>query len=59
MPKATPMGLDDRPADRQPHSHSSGFVVKKGIENGVHLRRVEPVPVSATAIKDITRLRPS
>ena len=42
------MGFDDRPADRQPHSHSFRLGCEEWIEDTVDLRWIEP----RTCIRD-------
>jgi hypothetical protein len=36
-PQPAPMGTDDGPADRQPHSHAGGFRGVEGIENAIEI----------------------
>jgi len=50
-PQPAPMGVDDRPANRQPHPRSAGLCGVKGIENAIELFRIVPGPESCTATR--------
>src|SRR6266850_26872 len=41
-PEPSPMRLDDRTADRQPHAHAAGLGGEEGAEQLVHAVRIDP-----------------
>jgi len=43
------MGLDDRPADRQPDAHAVGLRREEGVEDAIGSGRIQPHAVSSTA----------
>src|SRR6516162_9897114 len=43
-PQPAPVGVDDRPADRQPHSSSAGFSRVEGLENALAMSRIKARP---------------
>src|SRR6516162_2338375 len=43
-PQPAPMGVDDRPADRQPHPHAAGFRGVECLENALQMRRIDARP---------------
>ena len=46
------MGLDDRPANRQPHPHAAGLRGVKRIEHALEMRRIDAWPGIAHCHKD-------
>ena len=53
-PQPAPMGLDDRPANRQPHPHAAGLRGVKCIEHALEMRRIDARP-SRTATRTPVR----
>jgi|GEM_PF-4391439 hypothetical protein len=51
-PQPAPMGVDDRPANRQPHPHAAGLRGVKCIEHALEMRRIEARPGIAYYHKD-------
>src|SRR6266581_4451279 len=51
-PQPARMGIDDRPTDRQSHSHSAGFRGVKCIEHALEMRRIDARPGIAHCHKD-------
>src|SRR5262250_2317544 len=51
-PQPAPMGVDDRPADRQPHPHAAGFRRVECLENALQMRRVDTRPGIAHCHED-------
>src|ERR1700752_545210 len=51
-PQPAPMSVDDRPANRQPHSHAAGLRGVKSIEHALEMRRIEARPGIAHCHKD-------
>src|ERR1700730_13757860 len=47
-PQATPMGFDDRAANREPHPHSFELRCEEGVKYAVHLPWIEP----STRVRD-------
>ena len=43
-PQPAPMGVDDRPANRQPHPRAAGLRGVKCIEHALEMRRIEARP---------------
>jgi hypothetical protein len=41
-PQPAPVGIDDRPADRQPHTHAAGFGGEEGVEQPVRILGGDP-----------------
>ena len=50
------MGVDDRAADRQPHTHAAGFRREEGFEQAVHHFRREARTGSSTVISTVPGL---
>jgi hypothetical protein len=50
-PQVATMRFDDRSADRKPHAKGIGFVREEGLEDALREGRIEPGPVSATALR--------
>jgi hypothetical protein len=46
------MGIDDGPADRQPHSHSAGLRGVESLENALDMLRIDARPGIANRDKD-------
>ena len=46
------MGIDDRPADRQPHPHSAGFRGVESLENALEMFRINTRPRIAHCHED-------
>src|SRR5215472_1966095 len=40
-PQSAAMGVDDRPADRQPHPHTAGLRGVECLENALQMRRID------------------
>ena len=55
-PQPAPMGIDDGPADRQPHAHAAGFGGVEGLENTIEMFRIDPWPGIAHRHEDAVRL---
>ena len=53
-PQPAPMGVDDRPADRQPHPHSAGLRGVESLENALEMSGSMPGPESHTATRTPT-----
>src|SRR6478752_3440071 len=51
-PQPPPMGVDDRPANRQPHPHAAGLRGVKCIEHTLEMRRIDAWPGIAHSHKD-------
>src|ERR1700751_4523912 len=51
-PQPAAMGVDDRPANRQPHSHAAGLRGVKCIEHALEMRPIEARPGIAHCHKD-------
>src|SRR6476619_8129073 len=51
-PQPAPMGVNDRPANRQPHPHAAGLRGVKCIEHALEMRRIEARPGIADRHKD-------
>src|SRR5258705_6911996 len=51
-PQPAPMGVDDRPANRQAHPHAAGLRGVKCIEHALEMRRIEARPGIAHYHKD-------
>src|SRR5215469_8533922 len=51
-PQPAPMGVDDRPADRQPHPHAAGFRGVECLENALEMRRIDTRPGIAHCHED-------
>src|SRR6185503_5296302 len=51
-PQPAPMGVDDRPANRQPHPHAAGLRGVKCIEHALEMRRIDARPGIAHCHKD-------
>ena len=43
-PQPTPVGIDDRPADRQPHPYSAGFRGVESLEDALEMARINTRP---------------
>src|SRR3954463_7656824 len=55
-PQPARMGIDDRPADRQSHSHSAGFRGVQSFENAFETLRINARPGIAHCHEDVARL---
>jgi hypothetical protein len=51
------MGIDDGPADRQPHPHSAGLRCVESLENALDMLRIDARPGIANRDEDAIRLR--
>src|SRR6516162_5778588 len=51
-PQPASMGVDDRPADRQPHSRSAGFGTIECLENALAMARIKARPGIAHCHED-------
>ena len=51
-PQPTPMGIDDRPANRQPHPYSAGFRGVESLENALEMFRINARPRIAHCHED-------
>src|SRR6476469_2267342 len=51
-PQPAPMGVDDRPANRQPHPRAAGLRGVKSIEHALEMRRIDAGPGIAHCHKD-------
>src|SRR5258708_2014085 len=51
------MGIDDGPADRQPHPHSAGLRCVEGLESALDMPGIDARPGIATRDEDAIRLR--
>ena len=51
-PQPAAMGIDDRPADRQPHADAGGFCGVECLENALQMRRIDPRPGIANGHED-------
>ena len=51
-PQPAPMGIDDGPANRQPHPHAAGLRGVKCLENALEMRRIDARPGIAHCHKD-------
>ena len=51
-PQPAAMGIDDRPADRQPHPHSAGLRGVESLENALEMFRIDARPRIAHCYKD-------
>src|SRR5258705_5131920 len=51
-PQPAPMGVDDRPANRQPHPHAAGLRGVKCIEHPLEMQRVDARPGIVHCHKD-------
>src|SRR6478672_6754541 len=51
-PQPAPMGVDDRPTNRQPHPCSAGLCGVEGIENAIEMFRIDARPGIVDCHKD-------
>ena len=51
-PQLAPMGVDDGPADRQPHARSAGLRGVEGVEDPLEMRRIDARPGIAHSHED-------